>query len=469
MASRLKISGTNIRPLSRLLDASEACCWAIGPDGTLVYLSAGVSLWLGIDANELLGRRCVAGAAIADHPLDFVAATLSPPPGFQSRGVARLQVQPPPIDGNKVPPIQVRFIRVGDEGSAITIAVAGNFVDDEQPEITSAVAIRQHLDAWRSQHAAMSTIATAGVSPAARRLRTRLHIAASTRAHVSFFGPPGCGAETIAARLHQRSAPGEPVVTIDGPLMDAELLDASMTALISHLSDSPTALASVLIRGLDEMPRDAGKRLAQLLATFAGRLRLLAICSSKPSVLAEPLDDDSNDLALDETVDGSGVHHQLIDYLSAFPISILPLSRRVEDIPVLAAALVDAFHAAGEGMAERLSRAAIDAMVLYPWPENFEELEHSMRHAMSVATQEAIGSEHLPLAVRSYYVGDLKNPEALPDIPLDDALAQFEINVIQRAVEEAGGNRAKAARRLGISRARVIRRLDKDNADESDE
>ena len=75
-------AGTKIRSLSRLLDASPGCLWVIGPTGRLVYLSAGVSLWLGIDVDSLLERRSVAGSPISDDPLDFVAASLSPPPGL---------------------------------------------------------------------------------------------------------------------------------------------------------------------------------------------------------------------------------------------------------------------------------------------------------------------------------------------------------------------------------------------------
>ena len=79
-------AGTKFRTLARLLDLSDTPVWVIGPAGKLIYLSAGVGAWLGIEADRLLDRRSVAGSAISDDPLDFVAASMSPPPGFVGRG-----------------------------------------------------------------------------------------------------------------------------------------------------------------------------------------------------------------------------------------------------------------------------------------------------------------------------------------------------------------------------------------------
>ena len=131
-------------------------------------------------------------------------------------------------------------------------------------------------------------------------------------------------------------------MTIDGPLMDAELLDASVTPLINRLASSSTARATALVRGLDEMPSDAGQRLTELLTTFAGRLRLLALCGCQPKILSEPIAAETDDLGLTDATDELGIFPPLIDYISALTVTIDPLSQRVEDIPVLAAASLDA-------------------------------------------------------------------------------------------------------------------------------
>jgi transcriptional regulator with PAS, ATPase and Fis domain len=450
--------GTKIRRLTRLLEGSDAPLWAIGPTGQLVYLSAACAEWLGVDVEKLVDRRSIAGAPVSDDPLDRLAASLSAPQGFASRGTASLRVQPPAVDAHRPAPVEVRFLRVGAGQSVLTIAVAGEFNDRTvDSELHDAVALRQRLDAWRKRHANLATIATAGVSAFARRMRRRLQVAASTRTDVAFCGPPGSGSESIAARIHQLSAPGESCVTVDGPLMDAELLDATLGPLVQQLSESAESKGTALVRGLDEMPHEAQQRLATLWNTFSGRLRLLALCGLRRTVLPgsveEPADDEH--ASLDEP--SRGICAELVEVLSALTVVNQPLAARVEDIPLLATAMLDARHAAGEGHAERLSRAALDALVIYPWPKNLDELDESIRHAIGQSTGETIGIEHLPLAVRSYRPGE-KPP--LNSISLDDALERYELQLINEAVDAAGGNRAEAARRLGISRARLLRRLD---------
>ncbi len=312
-------TGTKIRPLARLLDASDVPLWAIGPSGRLVYLSARCADWLGVSIDSLIDRRSIAGAAISDEPLDRLAAALSPPQGLSSRGTASLRIQPPTIGDHRPAAMEVRFVRVGANESALTIAVAGTFLDrTPDPELQDAVALRQRIDAWRKQHASLATIATAGVSAAARRMRRRLQVAASTRTDVGFFGPPGCGSASIAAMIHQHSAPGEPLMTVDGPLMDAELLDATLMPMVHQLGDSSAARGTALVRGLDEMPLEAQQRLATLLSTFSGRLRLLAVCGPRPSVLTDSLDeaDKADKLSFEEDLT-HGLCGELIETLSA--------------------------------------------------------------------------------------------------------------------------------------------------------
>jgi transcriptional regulator with PAS, ATPase and Fis domain len=462
-------SGTKIRLLTRLFDASDAPLWAIGPDGQLAYLSAGCAKWLGVDAESLVDRRSVAGAPVSDETLDRLAASLSPPQGLAARGTASLRIQPPAVGDHRPIPLEARFVRVGDGDSALTIGIAGAFDDrSADPELQDAVALRQRLDAWRKRHAALATIATAGVSAAARRMRRRLQVAATIRTDVGFFGPDGSGNESIAARIHQLSAPRESMVPVDGPLMDAELLDATLMPLVHQLTESSEARATALVRGLDEMPSEAQHRLAALLDTFSGRLRLLALCGPQPAVLAETLDEDQlgDPLVLEESA--RGITAKLIEVLSALTVQSLPLASRVDDIPLLATAMLDARHAAGEGTAERLTRTALDALVIYPWPNNFVELDQAIRHAVRRATGQSIGIEHLPLAIRSYRPGETPALARSAAVSLDDAVERYELRLIHEALEAAGGNRAEASRRLGISRARLLRKIDDGSKQQSD-
>lgn len=461
-------SGTKIRRLTRLLEECDAPLWVIDPTGQLAYLSAGCLAWFGVDLESMVDRRSVAGSPVSDDPLDRLAASISPPQGLSTRGTASLRVQPPAIGDHRPEPREVRYLRVGRGSDAITIGVAGHF-DDRlvDPEFQDAVALRQRLDTWRKRNTVLATIATAGVSAAARRMRRRIRVAASTRTDVGLFGPAGCGSEAIAKRLHQLSAPGEALVVVDGPLMDSELLDATMMPVLHQLTDSSEVRATALVRGLDEMPMEAQQRLVSLMETFADRLRLLALCGPQPKTLFEAGEksEASEILGLHDEVP-SGICGGLIEILSSMTVACHPLAQRVEDIPLIATAMLDRRHASREGTAERISRAALDALVIYPWPRNLDELDEAIRIAVRTAPGQSIGVEHLPLAVRSYRPGEPQGPGNTIR-PLDVAVQRYQLRLINEALEATGGNRAEAARRLGISRARLLRKLEEAADEES--
>ena len=102
-------------------------------------------------------------------------------------------------------------------------------------------------------------------------------------------------------------------------------------------------------------------------------------------------------------------------------------------------------------------------LVIYPWPRNYEELDEAIRHAARTATGQSIAVEHLPLAIRSYRPGQNPSLSKSPNVPLDQAVQRYELRLIHEAIEAAGGNRAEAARQLGISRARLLRKIDEES------
>ncbi len=470
------------RSVARLLESADTPLWIITAAHTIGYVSPAAANWLGIDDDALVGRRCIGGMSIGTDPLDQLAASLSPPAGLASAGSLVMRVQPIQVGPAPVADRDVLFTRIGDDSKAITIAVVGEFSRADpnsrnadshltDASIAHSIAIRQQLDAWRKRQAALAVTVSAGKSQAAKRLRARLELVARIRCHVGLFGPAGCGAESIATRMHSLSAPGESLLIVDGPLMDAELLEATIAPAIHTITESNSANASLLVRSLDEMPMEAQSRLADVVGGASGRLRLIGLCSTQPKLFREPIntsDTDSLDLLPSMEVTPRVVEPRLAELLSVIHIAIEPLRSRVEDLPLLAAALVDARHAAGEGPAERLSRAALDALVTYPWPGDFAELDAAIRHAVRSTRGDIISPEHLPLAIRSYRNRESPKQES-PTVALDEAVSRYEWRLIQDALAATDGNRAEAARRLGVSRARLLRKIDEANHDDSED
>ena len=464
-----------IRSLTRLLDSAQSPFWVIAADGQLVFLSAAAGAWLKLDCGALLGRRCVAGTPVSQDPLDQIAASLSPPPGIAESGTASLRVQPPTHtkdsgDVERITHLDVRFVRLGYGEHLLTLAVGGVFNDRNLNEdIEDAAALRHQLDMWRKRHQRIATLAASGDSASARRLRAQLHVAASVRTDIGVYAPSGSASKSIASHIHRQVASGEPVAFVDGPLMDPELLEASMATLINQLTNVNDSTVTVVVLELDEMPINTQHRLLELLQTFDTRLRLIGLCHDSS------FNDQDHTLHGAIQVEGADqtsfqqqerrLYSHLAERMSGLSIRIAPLASRVEDIPVMASGILGMLHAkdktmVGSDVAARLSRGAIDALVQYPWPNNFDELVDSLRVAIGNCRQATIHSENLPLAIRSYKPGKVDEKISRTPVSLDRLLSEYEHRMIEQSLEATGGNRAAAARRLGISRARLLRRLD---------
>jgi DNA-binding NtrC family response regulator len=137
--------------------------------------------------------------------------------------------------------------------------------------------------------------------------------------------------------------------------------------------------------------------------------------------------------------------------LNVFAVHLPPLRERREDI----LALADRFLILRGVPPEKLSRAARDRLQAHGWPGNVRELENALERALILAGAEEIRPEHVssPAVVR----GRSRAADVLVDgFDLDD----FERELIYAALERAGGNKAAAARMLGITRRRLYSRLE---------
>ncbi|QEG39055.1 helix-turn-helix domain-containing protein [Roseimaritima ulvae] len=463
--------GTSIRPLARVLDASDRPAWMIDADGKLSYLSASCQGWLGVDIDSLLGRN-TRRVPEPDSDLDRLARSLAAPLGLAERGQVHHRVAPPHLpdadgataDAATSANADVLFLALDERGTEV-LALAGH----SPPPPTTAeqavgMAIRKQLDRWQTQWPPLAQLpGTMGESAVAARLRRQLLLAGSAHEHLMLVGPVGSGRESAAHAIHRhrgdkssreprssRNPPSVqiPLVAVDGGLMDAELLDATLAPMVHRLGEVPASEATVLLRNLDQMPHDAQGRLQQTCERFESRLWLLAI----------------------STVDGESLRadgcliDELADRLGVYSIRFTSLADRAVDIPVIATAILQRRRSQSSGQAERFSRQTLDVLVSYPWPQNLSELDAAIRHAVRTATGPAILPTDLPLAIRTYAAPDPGGGQG-PNLNLDAALSKLERQLISRALDQAGGNRAEAARLLNISRGRLLRKLEEQDAD----
>ncbi len=142
--------------------------------------------------------------------------------------------------------------------------------------------------------------------------------------------------------------------------------------------------------------------------------------------------------------------------LNVFSITLPPLRRRREDIPILA----DFFlHEAGrqfEKEVKGISPAAMEVLEEYPWPGNVRQLRNTIERAVIISEGPMIGIEDLDHRIR--------NPKDEADAGseaegYEKAMEKFGRTLIRKALAQANGNRAEAARRLRMQRTTLVTRM----------
>lgn len=142
--------------------------------------------------------------------------------------------------------------------------------------------------------------------------------------------------------------------------------------------------------------------------------------------------------------------------LQVFPIHIPPLRERKSDITLLCDHFIDKYNKKNRRQVRRITSAAIDLLMSYHWPGNVRELENCIERAVLLSSDEVIHGYHLPPSLQSAESSNTQLSETL-----QQALDEFEREIISDALKSARGNRAKAARNLGISERIMGLRVDK--------
>ncbi len=132
--------------------------------------------------------------------------------------------------------------------------------------------------------------------------------------------------------------------------------------------------------------------------------------------------------------------------LNVFPIHVPPLRERKTDIPLLADYFVEKYSKANMKEVLRISTPAIDMLMSYHWPGNVRELENCMERAVLLSSDKVIHSHHLPPTLQTAQASGTSSTGAL-----DTTLDSMERDLLLDALKSSGGNKAKAARALGIS------------------
>jgi len=143
--------------------------------------------------------------------------------------------------------------------------------------------------------------------------------------------------------------------------------------------------------------------------------------------------------------------------LNVVTLHVPPLRERPEDVPILTQHFLERFAEKNRKTIKGFTPKAMDGLLRYGWPGNVRELMNAVERGVILCRGEYISELDFPLSMQEGPAGvDETGP-----MPLDVPLEEVEKAAILRTLESTGGNKSEAARRLGITRRTLHKKLKK--------
>jgi two-component system response regulator HydG len=147
--------------------------------------------------------------------------------------------------------------------------------------------------------------------------------------------------------------------------------------------------------------------------------------------------------------------------LNVVTLKVPPLRERREDIPLLAQHFLSTFSEKNHKQIKGVTPQAMDRFLKYPWPGNVRELMNAVERAVVLSRSDYLDEEDLPLSIRENEQSEDQSVFLKDGVSADLPLEDVEKATILRTLESTMGNKSEAARRLGITRKTLHKKLKK--------
>ncbi len=269
---------------------------------------------------------------------------------------------------------------------------------------------------------------------------------------VLLVGESGVGKELVAHAIHYNSArAGKPFVKVNCAALPENILESE---LFGHEKGAFTG-AHAQRKGRFELADDGTIFLDEIGdLTPHMQIRLLRVLQEREfervggteTIRANVRVITATNRNLEEMIERGSFRQDLYYRLNVFPIHVPPLRERKTDILLLADFFVEKYSKKNGKKIKRISTPAIDMLMAYHWPGNVRELENCLERAVIMSNDDVIHGHHLPPTLQTAEASG-----TLLHGTLKETLERVEREMIVEALKTARGNRAKAARALGLT------------------
>ncbi|KQV97605.1 nitric oxide reductase transcriptional regulator NorR [Rhizobacter sp. Root1221] len=317
-----------------------------------------------------------------------------------------------------------------------------------------------------------------GHSAAFKTLQKEIALLGSSELTVLIGGETGVGKELVAKAIHAASSRAtRPLISLNcaalpDTLVESELFGHVRGAFTGAVADRRGKFeladgGTLFLDEVGELPLAAQAKLLRVLQ--GGQLQRVG-SDREPKVDVRLIAATNRDLA--EEVRAGRFRADLYHRLSVYPLRVPPLRERGRDVLLISGSFLEENRSRLGLGGLRLAPDAQAALLAHPWPGNVRELEHTIaRCALRAFGQHTQRPRILTLTAADFDIAaaarPVDTPAAPPAVPstpgtLRDATGTFQRHHIEACLLRHQGNRAAAARELGMDRAnlaRLVRRL----------
>ncbi len=273
---------------------------------------------------------------------------------------------------------------------------------------------------------------------------------------VHVYGQTGTGKELVASAIHNESPrSGEPFVPINCGALPESLIESE---LFGHVKGSFSGairdkkgrfeLADKGTIFLDEVAELSKLMQVKLLRFLQDGTFERVGGERTQKVDVRVISATNKDLMQEIQVER--FREDLYYRLNVIPVNLPPLQERRTDIPLLVSHFLKEAGRRNSSPVPTITDEALGALMDYEWPGNVRELQNAVQFAIVKSTRDIIKKGDLPPEISRLRSGDM---------PTQSRSGKLDIEAVQTALKTTGGNKAKAAKLLGVGRATLYRFL----------